>query len=120
MGTRNPRIDEYISNAAEFAQPVLQHVRELMHAACPDVEETMKWSHPHFRYHRMMAGMAAFKQHCWLRRLIRSTRSMRVRERNTSSGLWKPGARARGSDAWSRRFSGWLKENNATGNIRSE
>ena len=64
MGTRDPRIDAYIANAAPFAQPILARIRELMHEACPDVEETMKWSMPTFVYAGgILAGMAAFKQH---------------------------------------------------------
>ena len=63
MGKRDQRIDVYINDAPAFAQPILTHIRELMHSACPDVEETMKWSHPHFDYKGIMAGMAVFKQH---------------------------------------------------------
>ena len=64
MGTRDPRIDAYIARSAEFARPILTHLREVVHEACPDVEETMKWSMPHFMYEGMLCGMAAFKQHC--------------------------------------------------------
>jgi uncharacterized protein YdeI (YjbR/CyaY-like superfamily) len=64
MPTTDPRIDEYIANAAEFAQPILSHLRTVIHEACPDVEETMKWSMPHFMYNGILANMAAFKQHC--------------------------------------------------------
>jgi len=64
MGTRDPRIDAYIARSADFARPVLAHLREIVHEACPDVEETMKWSMPHFMYEGMLCGMSAFKQHC--------------------------------------------------------
>ena len=64
MATRDPRVDAYIAKSAEFAQPILVHLRDLVHAACPDVEESMKWSHPHFSYQGMLCAMAAFKQHC--------------------------------------------------------
>ena len=64
MGARDPRIDTYIANSAEFARPILSHLREQVHRACPEVKETMKWSMPHFMYHGMLCGMAAFKQHC--------------------------------------------------------
>ncbi|MFA9219116.1 MAG: YdeI family protein [Sphingomonadaceae bacterium] len=66
MATTDPRVDAYIAAAADFAQPVLNHVRAVVHAACPDVEETMKWSFPHFMYHGMLCSMAAFKSHCAL------------------------------------------------------
>lgn len=64
MGTRDPRFDAYIENAAPFAQPILRHLREVVHAACPEVVEEMKWSSPHFTYRGMLCSMAAFKQHC--------------------------------------------------------
>ena len=64
MAKKDPRIDAYIAKAALFAQPILRHVRKLVHAACPEVQETMKWRIPHFDYHGIMLGMAAFKEHC--------------------------------------------------------
>lgn len=64
MGGRDPRIDAYIAAAAPFARPILEHVREAVHAACPQVEETMKWSSPSFVHAGgILAGMAAFKRH---------------------------------------------------------
>ena len=64
MATRDPRIDAYISASADFAKPILEHLRGVVHAACPDVEETMKWSFPHFQYEGMLCSMASFKAHC--------------------------------------------------------
>jgi len=64
MPTIDPRVDEYIAKSAEFAQPILIHLREVIHAACPEVKETIKWSMPNFDYHGIMCNMAAFKQHC--------------------------------------------------------
>ena len=64
MGKRDPRVDAYIGAALPFARPVLVHLRGLIHAACPDVEETMKWGIPHFMYGGVLCSMAAFKQHC--------------------------------------------------------
>jgi uncharacterized protein YdeI (YjbR/CyaY-like superfamily) len=65
MASHDPRIDAYIAKSAEFARPILEHLRAVVHAACPDVEESLKWSAPHFGYKgAMMCSMAAFKQHC--------------------------------------------------------
>jgi uncharacterized protein YdeI (YjbR/CyaY-like superfamily) len=64
MGKTDPRVDQYIAKSADFAKPILTHLRKVVHAACPDVEETMKWSAPHFDYKGMMCGMSAFKSHC--------------------------------------------------------
>ncbi len=66
MTFSDPRIDTYINKAAPFAQPVMRHVRRLIHKACPDVEETIKWGFPHFDYKGVMVSMAAFKSHCTL------------------------------------------------------
>jgi uncharacterized protein YdeI (YjbR/CyaY-like superfamily) len=61
----NPRVDAYIAKAQPFAQPILTHIRELAHKACPDVEEEIKWSMPFFVLRGVVLGhMAAFKQHC--------------------------------------------------------
>ena len=64
MPTLDPRIDAYIANSADFAQPILSHLRQVIHDACPDVEETIKWSMPFFLYHGMLCNMASFKAHC--------------------------------------------------------
>lgn len=67
MGTTDPRVDAYIAKSADFARPILEHIRAVVHAACPEVEETIKWSFPHFDYKRaMMCRMASFKEHCAL------------------------------------------------------
>ena len=62
---RDARVDAYIGNAPGFAQPVLTHLRELVHKAYPKVEEGMKWSRPSFLAGgQIVCGMSAFKQHC--------------------------------------------------------
>ena len=67
MPTTDPRIDAYIAKSAEFAQPILTHSRKLVHKACPDVTETIKWSMPFFEYGGgIICNMAGFKQHCSL------------------------------------------------------
>ncbi|KRA74166.1 hypothetical protein ASD78_11715 [Lysobacter sp. Root667] len=64
MGQPDPRIDAYIARSAEFARPLLTHLRGVIRSACPEVEETVKWGMPSFVYHgRILCGMAAFKQH---------------------------------------------------------
>lgn len=77
MASHDPRVDAYIARAAPFAQPILEHLRAVVHAACPGVEETLKWSSPHFMYKGMLCGMAAFKQHVafgfWLGKLVTDT-----------------------------------------------
>jgi uncharacterized protein YdeI (YjbR/CyaY-like superfamily) len=64
MATKDPRIDAYIAKSAAFAKPILKHLRKVVHAGSPEVQETLKWSMPHFDYKGVMCGMAAFKEHC--------------------------------------------------------
>lgn len=75
MPVYDPRVDAYIAKAAPFAQPILKHLRELVHQACPDAHETIKWSFPNYEYGgAILCSMAAFKQHCsfgfWLGSLL--------------------------------------------------
>lgn len=61
----DPRIDEYISKSADFAQPILRHLRALVHQTAPGVEEGWKWSFPHFIYRgEILCSLASFKNHC--------------------------------------------------------
>jgi uncharacterized protein YdeI (YjbR/CyaY-like superfamily) len=62
--TIDPRIDAYIANAPDFARPILEHARAIVHEACPQAEETLKWGMPTFVFAGgILCGMAAFKQH---------------------------------------------------------
>lgn len=74
MGTKDSRVDAYIEKSADFAKPVLRHLRKLVHTGCPDVKETIGWGHPNFVYKGILCVMASFKQHCsfwlWKGRLI--------------------------------------------------
>jgi uncharacterized protein YdeI (YjbR/CyaY-like superfamily) len=62
-----PAVDLYIEKSAPFAQPILHHLREVIHQAVPGVTEEMKWSRPFFMCRGIILGnVAAFKQHCSL------------------------------------------------------
>jgi uncharacterized protein YdeI (YjbR/CyaY-like superfamily) len=63
MSIPDPRIDSYIAKAAPFARPILKELRAAIHAASPDITETMKWSSPSFEYRGMLCGIAAFTAH---------------------------------------------------------
>lgn len=75
MGKRLPEITAYIDKAQPFARPILRRLRELLHDACPEVVEVIKWGHPNFEYKGPFAGMAAFKAHAtfgfWKDELLR-------------------------------------------------
>lgn len=65
MAVKDKRVDEYIQKSAPFAKPVLNHIRKIVHRACPDAVETIKWSFPNFDYNGgILCHMAAFKEHC--------------------------------------------------------
>ncbi|MSU24345.1 MAG: hypothetical protein EXS32_11045 [Opitutus sp.] len=60
----DPRFDAYLAKSAKFAQPILWHLRALVHTGCPEAEETIKWGHPGFVYRgKLFCGLAAFKAH---------------------------------------------------------
>ncbi len=90
MGKKDDRIDAYIAKSADFAKPILAYFRDLVHANCPDVEETVKWSHPNFVYKGMMCGMASFKEHCaigfWKHSLVIGERDGKAKDSMGSLG----------------------------------
>lgn len=65
MAKIDPRIDAYIAKSADFARPILRHLRRLVRRGCPAAEETIKWGMPSFVHNgKILCGMAAFKAHC--------------------------------------------------------
>lgn len=84
------RIDSYIAKSNDFAKPVLKHIRALVHKACPDAEETMKWSFPHFDYKGVFCSMAAFKEHCafnfWKSKLMKDPHGILETNERTAMG----------------------------------
>jgi uncharacterized protein YdeI (YjbR/CyaY-like superfamily) len=65
MSQFNPKFDEYNAKSADFAKPIMEYLRQIIHETCPDVEEIIKWGIPHFDYHGdMMCIFAAYKNHC--------------------------------------------------------
>src|SRR5256885_2459985 len=64
MAKKDPRVDAYIKRAQPFARPILTHLRKLVHKACPDVKETIKWQMPFFERNGIICFIAGFKQHC--------------------------------------------------------
>ena len=90
MPTYEPKIDAYIEKSAPFAQPILEHLRELVHKACPDVEETIKWGFPHFEYKGILCSMASFKQHCsfgfWKATLMKDEKGLMEQVGKTAMG----------------------------------
>ncbi|MEO6067669.1 MAG: DUF1801 domain-containing protein [Gemmatimonadales bacterium] len=84
MGQRDKRIDAYIAKSAPFARPILTHLRAVVHEACPEAEETLKWGMPSFTYHGILCGFAAFKAHAtfgfWRGSLIVGTNAAKTRD----------------------------------------
>lgn len=65
MKMRDERIDQYIAKSADFAQPILHKLREIVHVFCPETEEAIKWGMPFFMYRgKIVCNMASFKNHC--------------------------------------------------------
>ena len=83
MPKTDPKIDAYIIKSASFAQPILNHFRDLVHKTCPELEEKIKWGFPHFDFKgEMMCSMAAFKQHCafgfWKASMMKDAQKMKL------------------------------------------
>ena len=65
MSTQEPAVDAYIAKSADFARPILEHLRRAVHEGCPDAVEAIKWGMPFFVHAgKPLAHMAAFKAHC--------------------------------------------------------
>lgn len=62
--SKNKKVDDYILQSQDFAKPILTHLRKLIQIACPQVEESIKWGHPHFEYKGLLCNVAAFNRHC--------------------------------------------------------
>lgn len=89
MGKKNPAVDAYIAKSADFAIPILEHLRFLVHKACPEVEETIKWGTPSFDYKGPFCSMAAFKQHAvfgfWKGKLLKDSKKY-LQKRSSEGG----------------------------------
>ena len=90
--SHNAKVDAYISKARPFAQPILEHLRDQVHRACPDVEESIKWSRPFFEYKGVILGnMSAFKEYCafgfWGREMGPLLREAGVARKNAADSL---------------------------------
>ncbi|MEW6653263.1 MAG: YdeI/OmpD-associated family protein [Bacteroidota bacterium] len=90
MGKKDPRVDVYIAKSQEFAKPILEHFRALVHKACPDVEETIKWGFAFFDYKGPYCSMASFKQHCaigfWKAALMKDAKLIANAQTETAMG----------------------------------
>lgn len=65
---KNPKVDEYILNAAVFAQPILNELRAILETAEQELEETIKWGFPCFTYqNKIICSFSAYKNHCVFR-----------------------------------------------------
>ncbi|MDO6435564.1 YdeI/OmpD-associated family protein [Flavitalea sp. BT771] len=87
------RIDAYIIRSADFARPILEHIRKLVHKAWPGVEETIKWGMPFFQNNgSILCNMAAFKAHCafglWNASLLKDPEGiLQLKEKNAMGHL---------------------------------
>lgn len=90
MGKKDKRVDVYIAKSADFAKPILNHIRALVHKGCPDAEEVIKWGFPHFDYKGIMFSMASFKQHCaagfWKAKIMKDPYKILATDEKTAMG----------------------------------
>jgi hypothetical protein len=62
--TADPRVDAYIESLPDWQQDICREVRGLVHAADPEVEETIKRTRlPYFVVHGNICALLAAKDH---------------------------------------------------------
>ena len=90
MGKKDRNVTLYINKSAPFAQPILNHLRGVVHEACPEVEETIKWGFPNYLYKGILCNMAAFNEHCsfgfWKAALMSDPHKLFPKKGNTGMG----------------------------------
>lgn len=89
MEKHNPLVDEYIEKSADFAKPILNYLREIVHEFCPDAEEAIKWKFPTFMYKgKILCSMVSFKQHCsmgfWLHDEMQTIKNLETEVEKTN------------------------------------
>src|ERR1700722_3302116 len=93
MEQYDSRVDAYIDKAAPFAQPILKHLRQLVHSVSPLLTETMKWGFPFFDYNGSVCQMAAFKEHMgfgfWKQRQLNDPGKLIKEEDGTAGSFGK-------------------------------
>jgi hypothetical protein len=61
---RDPRVDDYIARLPEWQQAICRRVRDLLHEADPEIDETIKRSvQPYFVLQGNVAALLATKDH---------------------------------------------------------
>ncbi|WP_435522928.1 YdeI/OmpD-associated family protein [Chryseobacterium indoltheticum] len=94
MEKYNPLVDEYIEKSPEFAQPILVHIREVVHEVCPEIEEAIKWKFPTFMYKgKILCSMVSFKAYCsmgfWLHDEMKTIKNLETDVEKTN--MFDPG-----------------------------
>jgi uncharacterized protein YdhG (YjbR/CyaY superfamily) len=57
-------IDNYLAGVPQPARAMLEKLRSIILSAAPDAEEVISYGMPAFKYHGMLVGFAAWKEHC--------------------------------------------------------
>jgi len=56
-------VDDYIASSIREAHSKLKEIRKIIKSTIPKVEEGISWGVPFYKYHGLLAGFAAFKNH---------------------------------------------------------
>lgn len=89
MEKHSAKVDEYIEKSPDFAKPILDYLREIIHEACPDAEEAIKWKFPTFMYKgKILCSITAFKQYCslgfWLHQEMKTLQEIETNTEKSS------------------------------------
>jgi len=64
MKTNIKNIDSYIAVQPKEVKPYLENLRRTIKSVAPEAEEVISYNMPAFKYHGMLVGFAAAKNHC--------------------------------------------------------
>lgn len=89
MEKYNAQVDEYIEKSPDFAKPVLNYLREIIHETCPETEEAIKWKFPAFMYKgKILCSITAFKHYCslgfWLHQEMKTIKDLETTAEKSS------------------------------------
>lgn len=56
-------VDAFVAESAAEARPLLEKLRKLIKQAVPDVEETMGYGKPYYKYYGWMTGITLYTKH---------------------------------------------------------
>lgn len=64
LGATPQTVDDYLAALPEEARATLEKIRKTIKAVAPKATEVISYQMPMYKYHGLLVGFAAFKDHC--------------------------------------------------------